>query len=538
MLELLNSFAVESRCGQTSPSRPSADARDRSAGSPAAGAGADQHLHPSQHAARVRAPAVRGGGRAAPPRGWGANRSWPSRAIATSWRRAGFVARDVEALLVEQLGASGARGRRRRRIPPRSLAGRRAARHSRRERGGSSRGSSKKPTALSRFRTDVPANARSALAALRELDDRAATSGGRCAGCGRRASTRPARGRRASPPPRSAGSPSRLAARRARPRHRRLDPSAAHSIPGRLSRSGSRALVDAGTGPRHPRLLSGDLPHAAGGTVRPLGANAAGLVAEDRAAGRGRARLDRPLPRPARRRRRRIRGLSERRTARPARMGRHRASDRGAARPRAGAGPDGDAARIPRGAPAVRTGGARPGGAAISFSGPLSELRGRLRPAPSPPGPDGDRARVAAVPRGAALRPRRVDGRAVDRAARRRARSRAAAARRRAPAANPAPGVRASDSPSPLRRAGASRAASASRERRRSRRSSASTSGRSRSAGTWRRSRRTARRSAPPGSSAWRCTTGASADAHPRRSARWRSVPSTRSPKSKRTATP
>ena len=43
----------------TSPRRPPARARDRSAGAPAARAGADQHLHSPQHAARVRAPALR-----------------------------------------------------------------------------------------------------------------------------------------------------------------------------------------------------------------------------------------------------------------------------------------------------------------------------------------------------------------------------------------------------------------------------------------------------------------------------------------------
>ena len=44
-------------------------------------------------------------------------------------------------------------------------------------------------------------------------------------------------------------------------------------------------------------------------------------------------------------------------------MGRHRASDRRAARSRAGTRPHGDLARIPRGPPAVRTRGARPRGA-------------------------------------------------------------------------------------------------------------------------------------------------------------------------------
>ncbi len=48
----------------------------------------------------------------------------------------------------------------------------------------------------------------------------------------------------------------------------------------------------------------------------------------------------------------------------------------------------------------------------------------------------------------------------------------------------------------------------------RSRWSPASTSGRSRSAGTWRKSPRTARRSGRPGSSASRCTTAGAADAH------------------------
>ena len=68
--------------------------------------------------------------------------------------------------------------------------------------------------------------------------------------------------------------------------------------------------------------------------------------------------------------------------------------------------------------------------------------------------------------------------------------------------------------------------------RRPSRRSSASTSGRNRSAATWRRWSRPARRSARPDSSTWRCTTRASATRTRGRSAPCRSAPSTTSPRS------
>ncbi len=166
-----------------------------------------------------------------------------------------------------------------------------------------------------------------------------------------------------------------------------------------------------------------------------------------------RAQLDRQLAEAARYRRRRMRRLSGRRTARPPRMGRHRAADRRAARPRAGAGPHGDAARIPGRPPAVRTGGAR----SRRCDRSASLVRSRSCAAGSATGSaaarsDDRRARLAAVSCGAALRARCVDRRTVDRAARRRSRSRVAAARRRAPASNSAPGVRTSDSISAVRR--------------------------------------------------------------------------------------
>ena len=145
-------------------------------------------------------------------------------------------------------------------------------------------------------------------------------------------------------------------------------------------------------------------------------------------------------------------------------MGRHRASDRRAARPRAGTGPHGDVARIPRGPPAVRTGGARPGCATTLLRRPaVGPAPLAAESAPSLAGSDGARARVAALSRGAALRPRCVDCGTVDRSARGGARVRTARARRRASTPDPAPGVRASDSSSPVRRAHASPAARASR---------------------------------------------------------------------------
>ena len=58
---------------------------------------------------------------------------------------------------------------------------------------------------------------------------------------------------------------------------------------------------------------------------------------------------------------------------------------------------------------------------------------------------------MAALSRGAAVRPRRVDRRAVDAARGGRHRIRAATTRRRSPPPHPATGVRAGDSPSPVR---------------------------------------------------------------------------------------
>src|SRR5512134_145873 len=110
-----------------------------------------------------------------------------------------------------------------------------------------------------------------------------------------------------------------------------------------------------------------------------------------------------------------MRGLSDGRTPRPARMGGHRASDRREARPRAGSGPDGDIARIPRGPPAVRAGGARSGGATTLLRRPADGSPPLAAEPPSVPiGTDGARARVAALPRGAAVRRRCVDGEPMD----------------------------------------------------------------------------------------------------------------------------
>ena len=188
-------------------------------------------------------------------------------------------------------------------------------------------------------------------------------------------------------------------------------------------------------------------------------------------------------------------------------MGRHRAADRRAARPRAGTGSHGDAARIPRGPPAVRTGRTRRSRATTLVRWPGVGAAGlAAESAPCCIAPDGDRARVAALPRRTALRPRSVDRGAVDAAARGRARIRAAAARRRAPrrilhqAFERAIRHRLYDAlvhHTPQRQRGG----------RRFRRFSASTSGRNRFAATWRRSSLPARRSAPPASSTWRCIT-------------------------------
>src|SRR5688572_14573659 len=112
-------------------------------------------------------------------------------------------------------------------------------------------------------------------------------------------------------------------------------------------------------------------------------------------------------------------------------MGRYRAADRRAARPRACTGSHGDAARIPRGPPALRTGRTR-----RSRATPLvrwayvSAARLAAESAPCDVASDGDRAGMAALPYRTALRPRSVDRGAVDATARGRARIRAAAARR------------------------------------------------------------------------------------------------------------
>ena len=247
--------------------------------------------------------------------------------------------------------------------------------------------------ALSRFRTDVPASARSASAALGELDDRAGEE--------RRAVRRlwnacvDAVGRAGEPPPvlppHAPGSSSRLASGRV---------TASTPTRGSIRRSfdswRATSIKALRTGPMPETDIAASTAASSRSTARRWRRSAAtghersrALVADDRAAGRQRAQLDRELPRPARCRRRRARRLSERRTAGPARVGRHRASDRRAARPRAGAGPHRDAARLPRGPPAVRTRGARPGGATARPSPARSrDLRPWLRaPAAAPPAP-------------------------------------------------------------------------------------------------------------------------------------------------------
>ena len=152
--------------------------------------------------------------------------------------------------------------------------------------------------------------------------------------------------------------------------------------------------------------------------------------------------------------------LSERRAAGPARMGRHRASDRRATRPRARTGSHGDTARIPRSSLAVRAGGARPGRQTALVPRPaVSPAPVAAGPARSPARANSARARVAALSHGAALRSRCVHGGTVDRGERGAARVRVAGARRRPTPPHPAPGLRTDDSTSPVRRAHAARAA-------------------------------------------------------------------------------
>ncbi len=320
--------------------------------------------------------------------------------------------------------------------------------------------------ALSRFRTDVPASARSALIALRELNDRVDDERqavrrlwNACLEAVRRADTSPVPARGDS------GSPSRLAARRARCRHRCLDPSAAHSIPGWLPRSGSRALVHAREGPRDPWLLSGDLPHVAGGAVRPLGPNAPSPRRRRPRRRAERARLDRPLPRLSS-----VSTMTSASTicapncspceAGPASCVRSKSgptvSRHGISRSRCA-----DTSRCACCSNGPRSTRRRDNSPS---AGPLSAApRLASGSAPCRIASDGHRTGVAALSRRTALRPRSVDRRAVDAAARGGARIRAATARRRAPASHPAPGVRASDSSSPVRRAHAPHTARASR---------------------------------------------------------------------------
>ncbi len=192
-------------------------------------------------------------------------------------------------------------------------------------------------TVLSRFRTDVPAGARAASAGLAEPDARPERRGARRAPpVERLPRSRQPRRSGAGPGDEDARSTPRLAAGRARPRHRRLVPSIADPVPRRLPRPGSRAVAHARAGPRHSRLLPGGLRHGAGDPVRPLGPKPP-ASRRRRPPRRARcARLDRPLARPPRGRRRRARGVPGRRAAGAAGMGRHRAPDRRAARPRAG----------------------------------------------------------------------------------------------------------------------------------------------------------------------------------------------------------
>ncbi len=125
----LNCYSLTRDAGRCRRTGPPADARPRSTGAPAASAGADQHLHPPQHAACLRASPVRRSGRAG-------CRAAGTRAISGRVaipRQAGVRPHPGEGCRRAARRATGrqrCRGRGRRRIPPRPLAGRRAARHS------------------------------------------------------------------------------------------------------------------------------------------------------------------------------------------------------------------------------------------------------------------------------------------------------------------------------------------------------------------------------------------------------------------------
>ena len=276
------------------------DARDRPAGAPAArrrapsaSSSTTTRCTPSS-TCRSKRPS------SAPPSGSGANRSWPNRAIATSWRRAAFsrgMWRRCSTNSSAPGGASDVAG-----VGSRLELWRAVVLHGIPAATGQELSWILEETpALSRFRTDLPANARSASAALSELDDRGSEERRAVHRLwNARASSAVGRGRAAAAadtrPSRSA---SRLAAGGVRSRHRCLDPSAADSIPGWLSRSGPRTLVHARAEPRHSRLLPGNLPHVAGGTVRRLGANAPASGRRRPRCRAERARLDRTLPRRA-----------------------------------------------------------------------------------------------------------------------------------------------------------------------------------------------------------------------------------------------
>src|SRR5204862_322577 len=138
------------------------------------------------------------------------------------------------------------------------------------------------------------------------------------------------------------------------------------------------------------------------------------------------------------------------RTAGPARMGRHRASDRRTAGPRAGTGPHRDIARISGGPPAIRAGGARAGCATSLLRWPaVGSAALASEPAAMFHGSDDARARVAALSRGDSSRTLRGGNRTGQRSFRGTF-APSATARRRVPRLQ-----RASGEPAPRSRCGA-----------------------------------------------------------------------------------
>ena len=438
--------------------------RDRSPGAAAAGAGPDQHLHPPQPAPRLRAPAVRRGGRTR-RRAVGA-RAVPRRVarIATSWRRAAFWPETSRRCSANSSGVRGAARCGGRRLPPRVSGG---------------------PIVLH----GIPAATGRELSWILEE-----TGGGlrtvqrrlwdACRGAVGRAGARPLPRR-----PFRSGTRDWLRAAYGIDTDAWIHPPLIRFLAGYLDQGlahwpmpeRNRGIhgcflelyrtplaAQCGAWARTlPRLVADD--HDAGrNALDSIAHSLAELgVVEDECedylsaellALRGWAGI--------------VRQIEERPDRVP------------------GARPHGDAARIPRGAPAVRTRGARARGATdAAFDGPLSDLRPWLRePAARLDAADSDRARVAALSRGAAVRPRCVDRGTVDR-------SRTSRSSR----PNCTSSTDCASAGSCIRRSSArfviactTRSSVTRHEpsggRRRSRRSSASTSGRNRSVAIWRKS--------------------------------------------------